>query len=86
MAPERSLEELIFSIHWLIHGRSASLRAEVEASIKVGQLALDLSLDIVQSLHLVGVTPNYQQQLLLGEHSRFFFYFEVRQELKTPRG
>ena len=86
MAPERSLGRLIFSFQWLIFGRSAFLRAEIEASNKVCQFALDLSLDIVQSLHLVGVTPNHQQQLLLGKNSVFFFDFEVRQELKTPRG
>ena len=86
MAPERSLVKLIFSCRWLILGRSAFLRAEVEASIKVGQLALDIFLNIFLSLLLVGVLPNHQQQLLLIEQSGTFVDFEVRQELKTARG
>jgi hypothetical protein len=86
MAPEMSLGRLIFSFHRLILGGSAFLRTEVEASIIVGQFTLNISLDIALSLLLVGVLPNRQQQLLLIEQSETFVDFEVRQELKTPRG
>ena len=85
MAPERSLGRLIFSFHRLILGRSAFLRAEVEASIIVCQFSLDISLDIALSLLLVGVLPNRQQQLLLIEQPGTFVDFEVSQELKTAR-
>ena len=86
MAPERSLGRLIFSFHRLILGGSAFLRTEVEASIIVGQFTLNISLNIALSLLLVGVLPNRQQQLLIIEQSETFVDFEVRQELKTPRG